>query len=300
MKIGIVTVTYNSSLFIDDFFSSIEKQDFLDFNLYIIDNNSNDDTLSKIDEWNFSAKTILKNTNNIGVAAGNNQGIKLALKDNCDFVMLLNNDTVFEEKLISKLIESHKSYGSSIIVPKINFFYPSNMIWYAGGFFNRKKAFLNFHRGQGEIDENQYNYDDKIEYAPTCCALIHNSVFSDIGLMDEKYFVYFDDVDFFYRVLKNGKHEVRYRHDIHFLHKIGGLNNSTNGDEPFINSNFFIEQNCKNHVYFLRKQKTLISYLNLIYLWFYLTIRFFISKRFEKKWSVFCLIQSSYFKGFKI
>ena len=81
MKIGIVTVTYNSSLFIDDF-SSIEKQDFLDFNLYIIDNNSNDDTLSKIDEWNFSAKTILKNTNNIGVAVGNNQGIKLALKDN--------------------------------------------------------------------------------------------------------------------------------------------------------------------------------------------------------------------------
>ena len=112
--------------------------------------------------------------------------------------MLLNNDTVFEEKLIKKLIESHKSYGSSIIVPKINYFIP-NMIWYAGGFFNRKKAFLNsLYRGQGEIDENQYNYDDKIEYAPTCCVfLIHNSVFSDIGLMDEKYFVYFDDVDFF-------------------------------------------------------------------------------------------------------
>ena len=84
MKIGIVTVTYNSSLVLEDF-SSIENQDFLDFHLYIIDNNSTDNTLSKINKWNFSTKTILKNTNNIGVAAANNQGIKLALKDNCDF-----------------------------------------------------------------------------------------------------------------------------------------------------------------------------------------------------------------------
>ena len=68
--------------------------------------------------------------------------------------------------------------------------------------------------------------------------------------MDEKYFVYFDDVDFFFRVFKNGKHEIRFRHDIHFLHKIGSLINSTNKDEPFMNNNFFIEQNCKNHVYF--------------------------------------------------
>ena len=171
MKIGIVTVTYNSSLVLEDFFSSIENQDFLDFHLYIIDNNSTDNTLSKINKWNFSTKTILKNTNNIGVAAANNQGIKLALKDNCDFLLLLNNDTIFEEKLISKLIDAYYKYGSSIIVPKINYFSPSNMIWYAGGFFNRKKAFLNFHRGQGEIDQNQYNFNDKVEYAPTCCAL---------------------------------------------------------------------------------------------------------------------------------
>ena len=258
MKIGVVTVTYNSSLDLEDFFSSIENQDFLDFHLYIIDNNSKDNTLSKINKWNFSTKTILKNTNNIGVAAANNQGIKLALKDNCDFLLLLNNDTIFEEKLISKLIDAHYKYGSSIIVPKINYFSPSNMIWYAGGFFNRKKAFLNFHRGQGEIDQNQYNFNDKVEYAPTCCALIHNSVFNDIGLMDEKYFVYFDDVDFFFRVFKNGKHEIRFRHDVHFLHKIGSLISSTNKDEPFMNNNFFIEQNCKNHVYFLRKQKNLL------------------------------------------
>ncbi len=300
MKIGVVTVTFNSSSVLDDFFTSIEQQDYPDINLYIIDNKSVDDTLLKLENWNFKSKVLLKNNNNLGVATGNNQGIKLALKDDCKFVLLLNNDTVFEGKLISKLVETSNIYGSSIVVPKINYFSSPNVIWYAGGFYNKKKALLNFHRGQDEIDKNQYNVDDKVEYAPTCCALIHQSVFEDIGLMDEKYFVYFDDTDFFYRILKDGKHEVRYRHDIYFLHKIGSLTNSRNKDKNMRYGEFFIKQNSKNHVYFLRKQKTLIAYINLIYLWFYLTIRFFISQRFEKKWSVFYLIQTSYFQGFKI
>jgi GT2 family glycosyltransferase len=300
MKIGVVTVTYNSSSVLEDFFTSIENLAYPDFNLYVIDNASSDDTISKIEDWSFESKILLKNTKNLGVAAGNNQGIKLALKDNCDFVLLLNNDTVFENQLLSKLLDTYRTYGSSIVVPKMNYFSPSNMIWYAGGFYNRKKAFLNYHRGQGETDDNQYNVDDKIEYAPTCCALVHKSVFEDVGLMDEKYFVYFDDTDFFYRVLIHGKHEVRYRHDIHFLHKIGSLTQSRNKDKPQKYGTFFIKQNSKNHVYFLKKQKTFIAYINLIYLWFYLTTRFFISPRFEKKWSVFYLIQSSYFQGFKM
>ena len=62
MKIGIVTVTFNSSSVLDDFFTSIEQQDYSDFNLYIIDNNSVDDTLSKVDSWSFKSKVLLKNS----------------------------------------------------------------------------------------------------------------------------------------------------------------------------------------------------------------------------------------------
>ena len=127
MKIGIVTVTFNSSSVLDDFFTSIEQQDYSKFHLYVIDNNSIDDTVSKVENWSFKSKVILKNTNNLGVAAGNNQGIKLALKDGCDFVLLLNNDTVFEDKLLSKLFDTYNTYGSSIVVQKMNYFSPSNM-----------------------------------------------------------------------------------------------------------------------------------------------------------------------------
>ena len=109
------------------------------------------------------------------------------MSEDCDFVLLINNDTVFEEKLLQKLIDAHHQYGSSIITPKMMYHEPNNVIWYAGGFFDRKKAWLNYHRGQNEVDKGQFQENDVIEYAPTCCAFIHRAVFDDVGLMDEKY-----------------------------------------------------------------------------------------------------------------
>jgi len=300
MRIGIVTVTYNSEHVLDDFFKSIQSQEYKNFLLIFIDNASSDNSVNLIKSWDFSEKLLVENEQNLGIAAGNNQGINLAFENGCDFILLLNNDTVFEAKLLSKLITAQSVYKSSVVVPKMNYFLPSNKIWYAGGFFNPKKAFLNYHRGQGETDLGQYNKDDSVDYAPSCCVLIHKKVFEDIGYMDEKYFVYFDDADFFYRLKLDNRHEIRYLHDVEFYHKIGSLTKSRSAVGSNYYSDFFIMQNCKNHVYFLKKNKSKWLVIYLVQLWFYMTFRFFISANFEKKWSTFKLIQSSYFRGLKM
>ena len=134
MKIGLVSVTFNSSSVLDDFFVSIKNQDYNNFKLYIVDNASSDDTIDKVEKWDSHLKILLKNNKNIGVSSANNQGINLALNDNCDFILLINNDTIFEDKLISKLIDAHIKYGSSIVVPKIKYYLKSNVIWFAGDF----------------------------------------------------------------------------------------------------------------------------------------------------------------------
>lgn len=300
MKIGIVTVTYNSQDVLADFFKSIQNQDYKHFLLFFIDNASSDKSVEQIKSWNFSKKIIVENEHNLGIAAGNNQGIRLAFENDCDFILLLNNDTVFESSLLTKLMKAQTAFNSSVVVPQMNYFSPSNKIWYAGGFFNRSKAFLNYHRGQGEIDNKQYNADDIVDYAPSCCVLINKNVFEDIGYMDEKYFVYFDDTDFFYRLKLDKRHKIRFVHDVEFYHKIGSLTKSRTSKSSIYYSDFFISQNCKNHVYFLRKNKPQFSFIYLIQLWFYMTFRFFFSSNFEKKWSTFKLIQSSYFRGFKM
>ena len=300
MKIGLVTITFNSAVVLPEFLKSVAKQTYQNFCLYVIDNASYDNTIQVYESRKRENYQLIKNTNNLGVAAGNNQGIKKALSENCDFVLLINNDTVFEERLLQKFIDAHHQYGSSVISPKMLYHKPNNVIWYAGGFFDRKKAWVNYHRGQNEVDNGQFQDNDVIEYAPTCCALIHRAVFDDIGLMDEKYFVYFDDVDFFYRFVKNGEHEARYINDVEFYHKIGSLTKSRTNEERFKYNDFFVRQMTCNQIYYLRKQKTLFAHLYVLYFILRVQLRFFLSGKYYRNWRTFILIQQSIIKGLRL
>ena len=74
----------------------------------------------------------------------------------------------------------------------------------------KAKGYLPLHRGMSQKDEGQYDEVVEVEYAPTCCLLAKKEIFADIGFMDEKYFVYFDDTDFSYRVWKDKRHKMFY------------------------------------------------------------------------------------------
>lgn len=296
MKIGLVTVTYNSGHVLADFLKSVKNQSYSDYRLYVIDNDSKDKT-NEVLKKESDVKLVL-NDENFGVAYANNQGVKWALKDGCDFVLLINNDTVFEKELLSKLVDAYHKYKASIVVPKMKYF-DSKLIWFAGGFFDSKKAYLNYHRGQGEEDKRQFK-DSFVDYAPICCSLMHKSVFEDVGYFDEKYFVYFDDSDFFFRVKKDKTHKTIYIENVEFYHKIGSLSKSRKENDKRKYSQFFIQQMTKNHVYFLRKQQTLFSTFLLFYVFAYFMVRFFISANYPKDIKTFKLILASYFNGLKI
>jgi GT2 family glycosyltransferase len=296
MKIGLVTVTYNSEHVLVDFLKSVKEQNYNDYCLYVVDNDSKDKT-SEILKKNSEIK-FLFNAKNFGVAYANNQGVKWALKDGCDFVLLINNDTIFEKELLNKLVDAHFKYKANIVVPKMKYF-DSKLIWFAGGFFDAKKAYLNYHRGQGEVDTNQFK-DGLVDYAPICCSLMHKSVFEDIGFFDEKYFVYFDDSDFFFRVKKDKIHQTIYIDDVEFYHKIGSLSKSRKQKDKNKYSPFFIQQMTKNHVYFLRKQQSLFSSFLLLYVFVYFMARFFISANYSTDFKTFKLILYSYFNGLKM
>lgn len=159
---------------------------------------------------------------------------------------------------------------------------------------------MNYHVGTGEKDSGQY-LDKEITYAPTCCALIHRSVFSDIGLMDEKYFVYFDDTDFWYRMLKHGKHKMWYINDVSFFHKVGSLTKSKSGTrEKFKFGNFVIRYSIRNRIYYLRKQKSAMSFLYIPWFWFRVNLRFMLSGKYNVDLKTWKLIQHSYVEGLSL
>ena len=245
-RIGVVTVTYNSSSVWDGFLESIQRQVGAEFTLYVVDNASRDDTVARVRRAaaNDPRIVVIANPSNRGVAVGNNQGSRAALSDGCDTVLLLNNDTEFASDLFARLREQIDFLGADMLIPKMCYFEPKEMLWCTGGTFVPGQAFGVRHYGDHEIDRGQYDNARRIEYSPTCCMLIRRSVFEKIGMMDENYFVYCDDTDFCYRAWRNGI-SLWYTPEAVLLHKVSSL---TGG-----HSDFTILNATRGKAYFIRK-----------------------------------------------
>ena len=300
-KIGLVTITYNSADVLQPFLDCVWQQTHSNLVLYIIDNASKDDTHLILEKENDLRLQIINNSTNFGVAKANNQGIKRAIADDCDQVLIINNDVEFEATLIEKLLQLQDERSCSLVTPKMMYYDNPNHIWYAGSWFIKKKGYLPLHRGMKEIDEGYFDKIVEVEYAPTCCLLVKKEVFQDVGMMDEKYFVYFDDTDFSYRVWKDGRHKIFYCPNVKFYHKVGSLTKSFNKEEEKIfRGDFFIQQNTKNHIYFLKKIGGLFAYAFIAWLFLKNNIRFIINPQIRKNFKTWLLINTSYFEGLKM
>jgi GT2 family glycosyltransferase len=174
---------------------------------------------------------VIHNTQNIGVSAANNQGLKLALELGCNFFILLNNDTIVQPALFTKLTQfliSDKNTG--VVSPKIYFakgyeFHKDKyntsqlgkVFWYAGGLIDWDNVYAH-HKGVDDVDLGQYDKSTNTEFATGCCMAIKKTVIDKIGFLDENYFLYYEDVDYSIRA-KNSGFGVKYFPGVHVWHK---------------------------------------------------------------------------------
>lgn len=291
-KIGIVTVLYNSEFVLEDFFRTLNEQTYKNFVLYLVDNASKDKSVFKGQEYaksvNFECKWLCQKEN-LGVAEGNNIGIRAALEDKCDYVLLSNNDIVLQPDTIEKLLQGMQSMNATMAVPKIYYWDEPQKIWMAGGGF-LKLQFSTYHRGENEEDKGLYDEPMQIEYAPTCFMLIESSVFSRVGLMDKEYFVYYDDTDFIWRATKIGAERLVYIPNTKLWHKVSSC---TGGNM----SDFSIYYSERNHIFFA------LNYsrgLQLILFILYLVVHFPLRKIFLYKGSQLSLILKAHMSGMNL
>lgn len=244
-RIGVVTVTYNSGEVIDDFWESLRVQTYRNFLLFVIDNASGDDTRQKIRQYHDPRIVLIANDENNGGTGGDNQGITAALAAGCDSVLLLNNDTTFEPNLIRKLVAGLETYDCQMIAPKMLFHDRPRHLWCAGGRFSLWQTYAGVHRGEGRLDRGQFDEVMQVSYCPTCCMLIRRVVFESIGIMDENYFLYWDDTDLCLRAAKAGFTLV-YLPEAVLWHKVSSL---TGGYQ----SRAALRYVVRNRTYFIRK-----------------------------------------------
>lgn len=261
-KIGLVTVLFKSDKVLPGFFKSIAKQTYKEYILYLVDNSPSLPS-DKIIEDSVTRNIItryqhIKNSENVGVAEGNNIGIRQALADACSHIILLNNDIELEQDFVFSHMLALCERGEKIIVPRI-FYYNSRKLWMAGGTMNRWRA-LGIHFGDGKDDAPEYQIAKYITYAPTCFMLIESSVFKTVGLMDEKYFAYYDDTDFVFRAMKAG-YKMFYEPALTVLHKVSS---STGSD-----TTFYVYYSNRNKIYFIRKNLNgFVKYVAILYTFF--------------------------------
>lgn len=153
---------------------------------------------------------------NTGYSGGNNKGIRQALAGGAEAVLILNDDTKVDKSFISEITKASNDKEAGLIAPKI-YFYPGfefhkdrykpkelgKVIWYAGGMIDWDNC-LGVHRGVDEVDRGQYQIKEKTGFATGCAVLIKREVFEKIGLYNEDYFLYLEDLDFSVRVIKAG------------------------------------------------------------------------------------------------
>ncbi|PWL30946.1 glycosyltransferase family 2 protein [uncultured Roseivirga sp.] len=202
-SLAIVIVNWNSYEVTANCLESLRFLDYPEFTVVVVDNGSEDDSGDRLMS-SFPEITLLKNTENLGFTGGNNTGIQFALENDFELVMLLNNDTIVTPGLASLLVKrlvSDPDIGA--VQPKILYNKERDVIWNAGGVFN-SFLFISKTRGFNEKDRGQYDTSNKVDWITGCCFLTRSEIIKQIGLLDQKFFIYYEDSDWSFKIRKLG------------------------------------------------------------------------------------------------
>ncbi len=212
LDVCIIVVAWNVRKLVYDCLKSVyEQTQDIDFEVIYVDNASNDNTVDMVRK-EFPDVKIIENEVNQGFIKANNQGIEIAQSR---YVLLLNSDTVVLDNAIAEIVSFADKHpqaavvGCKVLNPDYTlqrncFMYPSVLnIFLAATYlyklFQRSKFF-------GRERMTWWDFDDVREVETVCgsCALVRKEAIDQVGLMDERYFVYGDDPDWCYRFKKNG------------------------------------------------------------------------------------------------
>ena len=213
MQLSIVIVNYNVRYFLEQCLLSVKRAiDQIDAEVFVVDNASVDGSVEMVRE-KFPFAKIIANQNNVGFSKANNQAIEIATGE---YVLLLNPDTVVAEDTFEKCIafmDAHKDAGAlgvRMIDGKGNFLpeskrgLPTPAVAFYKTFglaklFPKSKTFGKYHLGF--LSERQTNEVDILSGA---FMFMRKSVLDKIGLLDETFFMYGEDIDLSYRIIKDG------------------------------------------------------------------------------------------------
>lgn len=203
---------------------SVLKSNFSNFDLVVVDNGSNPECLLEIKNQLHSSVILLENEKNEGGAAGFNRGMKYALDQGIyDSIWLLDNDVVVDPSCLTELVtELRKSEDNAIVGAMILRMDFPDLLTEFGAYFDRKEFALHHHLKDFSLSKVDTAVIS-VDFVPACCLIVDIAKLKKVGLMDDAYFLYCDDIDWCLQFKRAG-YEIKATPLAKVWHKGGGAN----------------------------------------------------------------------------
>lgn len=181
--------------------TSLQALTYPNFRIVVVDNGSTDETVARLPA-EFPEVRLHCNSHNLGFAAGINVGLRVALDAGAEFVLVLNNDVVVEPRLLEPLIAAVND-DVGVVAPLIYALEEPGRVWSSG--FRRHPLLLEMRGGlRGKLDAGQWQGPAEVDYLLGCALLLPARTLSEVGLFDEQYFFYYEDLDLSMRIQAQG------------------------------------------------------------------------------------------------
>lgn len=190
--ISVVITNYNGRRYLPDCLSSLELQTYRDFETILVDNASTDGSVEFVEE-NYPEVRIVRNRENLGFAGGTNAGIRAARGE---YVLTLNNDTRADSGFVEHLWKAME-IDPLVGMCAAKMLFPDGSINSTGICISRSGAAWD--RGMYEPDRGQYDRPDEVFGPCAGAALYRRKMLDEVGLFDEDFFCYMEDVDLAFR-----------------------------------------------------------------------------------------------------
>jgi GT2 family glycosyltransferase len=204
-KVSIIILNWNGLEDTEECLESLKKTTYPNYDVIVVDNGSKGNDARVLEEKFGNYIHLIRNDKNYGYTGGNNIGIRYALKNSSPhYFLILNNDTVVAPDFLGQLIKVAESDASiGIDGPKVYYYGFPSRIQGVGGRVNMRTGQASL-IGVKEVDAGQYDEQQEVDYVFGCCLLMKKEVIQKVGLFDESYFCYWDEVDYCFRAREAG------------------------------------------------------------------------------------------------
>ncbi|ADK13612.1 glycosyltransferase family 2 protein [Clostridium ljungdahlii] len=205
----IIILNYNGYKDTIECVNSLKKINYKNYKIVIVDNNSTDES-EKILKEKFNQCIIIQTGKNLGYAGGNNVGIRYAVKNNSDYICILNNDVIVEKCFLEELVKYlYSNHNTAMVGPMICEYSNKRVIQSTGAIVNLYKGSVpSLNSGKMEDVVNQKVI--KCDYIGGACILVRKEILDEIGLIPENYFLFFEETEWCLKAKKMGYDIVCY------------------------------------------------------------------------------------------